>query len=588
MTAPRVRVLARPVEGDRRAGLRPGRSTRTSEAGADRRRRPAELRAGEGRHHPAHAHRGQPLSRYGVNVERDRAPRPHPDDDGDAAASTSKEPATSISSRPRTCRRWSRSSRRRPRRKVSGQVFIVWGRQISVLHGPLVDRQFESTTSGRPTKCRSQLVPFYDHRKPIEHGFLFVRTAAVDGLPAACVAQPTKPRVRMSRQLDIEPFRIDVPDAALEDLRERLARTRFPEQIPDAGWDYGTELGYLRELVGYWRDGYDWRKTEARLNELDHFTTEIDGAAHPLRPRALARAGRVPPRDHARLAGIVRRVRGDPAAAHRPGAHGGDPADAFHVVCPSIPGYAFSGPTHERGWDTATRRRRRGPSSWPRLGYERYGAQGGDWGVDDLARSSRSSTPSTAPGCTSTWSSAALRPTTDCEPHAGGGRRASPSMTVVHGRRLRLLQDAATKPQTIGYSLDDSPAGSRRGSSRSSARGPTATATSSRLHQGPADRQPDAVLGHRDRALVGADVLRVERRPGTSAPPDGRVEVSDRMRALPEGDHARRPARGPRTAYNVVHWTEMPRGGHFAAMEEPELLAADVREFFRRPLRRCR
>src|SRR5581483_5484237 len=78
--------------------------------------------------------------------------------------------------------------------------------------------------------------------------------------------------------MQFEPFRIDIPDAVLDDLRDRLARTRFPEQIPGAGWDYGTELGYLRELVGYWRDGYDWRKTEARLNELDHFVTEIDGA----------------------------------------------------------------------------------------------------------------------------------------------------------------------------------------------------------------------------------------------------------------------------------------------------------------------
>ena len=83
----------------------------------------------------------------------------------------------------------------------------------------------------------------------------------------------------------IEPFRVDIPDAALADLHDRLARTRFPEQIPGAEWDYGTELGYLRELVGYWRDAYDWRKTEARLNELDHFTCRDRRRARPLRPR---------------------------------------------------------------------------------------------------------------------------------------------------------------------------------------------------------------------------------------------------------------------------------------------------------------
>ena len=145
--------------------------------------------------------------------------------------------------------------------------------------------------------------------------------------------------------LTIEPFTIDIPDADLDDLHERLARTRFPEQLPDAGWDYGTERGYLQELVAYWRDEYDWRRAEARLNSFEHFLTEIDGArVHFLHARS-------PEPDALPL--IV--THGWPGSIVEfldvigplsdPRAHGGDPADAFHVVAPSLPGYGFSGPT---------------------------------------------------------------------------------------------------------------------------------------------------------------------------------------------------------------------------------------------------
>ena len=159
----------------------------------------------------------------------------------------------------------------------------------------------------------------------------------------------------MSGKLDIEPFRIDVADAALEDLNERLARTRFPEQIPGADWDYGTELGYLRELVGYWRDGYDWRKTEARLNELDHQVTEIDGArVHFVHARSPEPNAFPIVMTHGWPGSFVEFEAILPLLTD-PGAHGGDPADALHVVCPSIPGYAFSGPTPRPGLGHPTR-----------------------------------------------------------------------------------------------------------------------------------------------------------------------------------------------------------------------------------------
>jgi hypothetical protein len=153
----------------------------------------------------------------------------------------------------------------------------------------------------------------------------------------------------------IEPFRIDVPDEVLRDLRERLSRTRFPDAIEASGWDYGTELGYLRELCAYWRDKFDWRAQEAELNRFDHFRTSIDGQRlHFIHQRS-------PEPDALPL--IV--IHGWPgsfyifkkiiAALSDPAAHGGRREDAFHVVCPSLPGYGFSGPTHEPGWDVAPR-----------------------------------------------------------------------------------------------------------------------------------------------------------------------------------------------------------------------------------------
>ena len=179
---------------------------------------------------------------------------------------------------------------------------------------------------------------------------------------------------------EIRPFRIDIPQADLDDLRDRLARTRWPDELPGVGWTRGVPLGYLKELAGYWADGYDWRKQEARLNEHPQFTTTIDGAnVHLLHIRSPEPDALPLILTHGWPGSIVEflNVIGpltDPAA------HCGDPADAFHLVSPSLPGYGFSGPTREAGWTTD-----RVANAWAqlmaRLGYQRYGAQGGDWGA---------------------------------------------------------------------------------------------------------------------------------------------------------------------------------------------------------------
>jgi hypothetical protein len=179
---------------------------------------------------------------------------------------------------------------------------------------------------------------------------------------------------------DIAPFRVEVPQADLDDLRERLFRTRWPDELPGAGWDLGVPLDDLTGLTEYWATSYDWRGQEAALNELARFITIIDDQNVPFLHGRSAEPAALPllithgwPGSIAEFPDIIGPLI-DPAA------HGGDPADAFHVIAPPIPGFGFSGPTHETGWDTA-RVARAWATLMSRLGYERYGAQGGDTGA---------------------------------------------------------------------------------------------------------------------------------------------------------------------------------------------------------------
>ena len=178
----------------------------------------------------------------------------------------------------------------------------------------------------------------------------------------------------------IQPFVIEVSDATLADLRERLARTRFPDQIEGANWDYGTELSYLRELVAYWKDHFDWRAQERLLNSFPHFQTSIDDhRVHFIHARS--------PHENAFPLVVTHGWPGSVFEFHKilgpltnPTQHGGNAADAFHVVCPSIPGYGFSEPPRTRGWDVR-RMAEVNAKLMAKLGYAKYGAQGGDWGA---------------------------------------------------------------------------------------------------------------------------------------------------------------------------------------------------------------
>ncbi|GAB3584015.1 hypothetical protein GCM10027445_59590 [Amycolatopsis endophytica] len=164
----------------------------------------------------------------------------------------------------------------------------------------------------------------------------------------------------------MRPCHLDIPQADLDDLAERLDRTRWPDQLPGAGWDYGVDKDYLTDLVRYWRTGYDWRVHEARLNAVPQFTTMIDGQnIHFLHARS----------PHPDAIPLLL-THGWPSTVHDFLDILGPLTDAFHVVAPSVPGFAFSGPTRERGWGV-DRVARAWAELMRRLGYERYGVQGG-------------------------------------------------------------------------------------------------------------------------------------------------------------------------------------------------------------------
>jgi epoxide hydrolase len=258
---------------------------------------------------------------------------------------------------------------------------------------------------------------------------------------------------------DIRPFRVDMPQADLDDLHRRLDTTRWPDELPGVGWRYGVPLGYLQELTEHWRNTYDWRTHEKQLNELPQFTTEIDGQnvhfvhVHSPEPNALPLV-----LTHGWPGSIVEFL-DVIGPLTDPEAHGGDPADAFHLVIPSLPGFGFSGPTRDTGWHT-----RRIATTWAelmrRLGYDRYGAQGGDWGAaitPDLGRVDAEHVVGLHVNAATVGFIPFSQPDEAQLTEVERARWARQQLFTTDGNAYLQLQ--ATRPQTLAYSLTDSPVG---------------------------------------------------------------------------------------------------------------------------------
>jgi epoxide hydrolase len=380
----------------------------------------------------------------------------------------------------------------------------------------------------------------------------------------------------MAHDSKISPYRIDIPQGALDDLRDRLGRTRWPDELPGVGWDLGVPLDYLKGLAEYWATTYDWRSQEAALNESAQFTTIIDDQnVHFLHVRS-PEPGALPllithgwPGSIAEFLDIIGPL-ADPAA------HGGDPADAFHVIAPSIPGFGFSGPTHETGWNTV-RVARAWAELMRRLGYERYGAQGGDTGAlvsPELGRIDPEHLAGIHVNNLLTFPSGQLHDLSD----ADQGRLKL--MQRWQNEMAGYASIQSTRPQTLAYALTDSPAGQLAW-----------IVEKFKEWTDPAAALPEDAVD-RDRLLTDVSIYWLTATAGSSArlyyegakswgQPSEPSAVPTGVAVFPMDITIRSIAE---SQHNIVHWTEFDRGGHFAAMEAPDLLVADVREFFR-PLR---
>jgi epoxide hydrolase len=389
-------------------------------------------------------------------------------------------------------------------------------------------------------------------------------------MPATTATAPTY------RHDLIHSFRLSVPQSALDELSTRLAQTRWPDELPGTGADYGAVLGFVTKTAEYWRTSFDWRAQEAKINAVPQFTTTIDGQqvhffhARSPEPRALplilTHGWPSSSVEFLALVGLLT----DPRA------HGGDAADAFDLVIPSIPGFTLSGPTREPGWNSA-----RIAKAWAelmrRLGYERYGAHGGDL------------------GSLVSHELALLRPpgllgihVLEIYTYPSGDPAEMEGLSDFDKEGLEMLEAfkaragyqeiQSTRPQTLAYGLTDSPAGQ--------------LAWSSELFTGFGGVFGDPDTPDRDLFLTHVTLYWLTRTAASSSRvyfEDGQAGTGYRQvkNSMPRGvavfpRNFRSIRKLAERTNNIVHWSQFDRGGHFAAMDAPDLLVDDLRAFFRR------
>jgi len=378
-----------------------------------------------------------------------------------------------------------------------------------------------------------------------------------------------------------QPFEVEFTTEAIADLRRRLEHTRWPAEVSNSGWDLGTNLTYLQELCGYWQTGFDFAGQAAYLNQMPQFTTTVDGYGIHYVHAEGAGPNPLPLVFTHGWPGTFFEIHKILELLTNPAAHGGDVADSFTVVVPSLPGYGYSEIPTTTGWGQA-----RTAELWDglmqQLGYQRYGAQGGDWGAVVTAHLGHSF-PERVVG--SQINMPFLGPIGDRTPQTDDEREYLKRAGQWQAAEAAYQAIQRTKPQTLAYGLTDSPSGlagwiTEKLSSWSDSNGAvetrftkdemltnisiywfTNTINSSTRYYYESGADPANRLTHEIEVPVGISIFPGEIG-GLSAP-----------RSWVE-----------RGTANLTQWSEHDRGGHFAAMEEPELLAQDIRDFFR-PLR---
>jgi len=380
--------------------------------------------------------------------------------------------------------------------------------------------------------------------------------------------------------MDVRPFTIAVEDSVLDDLRQRLADTRWPDEIPNSGWDYGSNLAYIKELVEYWRTDFDWRAAEAKLNQFNHFKSEVDG----LDIHFIHEKGKGPNPipliiTHGWPSCFFEMTKIIPLLAD-PASHGGDAADSFDVVAPSLPGFGFSDHAQDRGMEV-----QRVAGMWNKLmtqnlGYPKFAAQGGDIGSGVTARLGFAHAD--------TLFGIHLTSITRPNPYLGpGSRPVTEAEQALITQRDKWFEDEGgynhiqgTKPQTLAYGLNDSPAG--------------LASWIVEKYRTWSDCGGDVEKSYtKDELLTIITIYWVTQTISSSTrmyfenqknlwvmDKDQKVPAPAGMAMFPQ-EISKPPREWGERSYDVRRWTEMTSGGHFAALEEPQLLAEEVRAFFR-------
>ena len=384
----------------------------------------------------------------------------------------------------------------------------------------------------------------------------------------------------------VVPFKIAIAESVLHDLNDRLARTRWPDEIEESGWEYGVPLAYMKDFVAHWKNKYDWRAEEKKLNSLGQFMTHIDGRdIHFMHVRSKEKNALPLVIIHGWPGSFVEflKVIGpltDPVS------HGGKVQDAFHVVCPSLPGFGFSSKPRERGW-SSQRMAEVIAKLMARLGYAHYGAQGGDWGAG-IARWLASADGGRCIGGHSNF--------------PGGGRPTNDPMRDVTENEVKRFEQRGkelkdhyaygaiqgTRPLTLGYGLNDSPAGlaawiidkfwawSDHGGNLDNSFTKDELITNVMIYW-VTETMPSSTRIYYESSHNLPRPASMTPFKNTGKPAPMGYALFPKEINVPPRAWVERSSGG-----KLFHWTEMPRGGHFAAMEQPQLLTDDVRAFFRK------
>ena len=383
--------------------------------------------------------------------------------------------------------------------------------------------------------------------------------------------------------MEARPFEIAIAQSVMDDLKARLDQTRWPDEIPGVGWDYGSNLDYMKELVEYWRTDFDWRAQEKYLNTFHHFKSEVEGLdIHFIHEKGVGPNPMPLVITHGWPSTFFEMTKIIPLLTD-PGSHGIDPADAFDVVAPSLPGFGFSQASQETGMQV-----QKVADLWAKLmtenlGYPKFSAQGGDIGAGVTARLGYAHHDKMY----GVHLTSVTRPT----PYLGPGSQplTEDEDALVTQRDRWFMAEGGynhiqgTKPQTLSYGLNDSPAG--------------LAAWIIEKYRTWSDCHGDIESRYtKDELLTIVTIYWVTNTIGSSVrmykenqsilwemEENEKVPAPAGMALFPQ-EISRPPREWAERSYDVRRWREMPKGGHFAALEEPELLAHEVREFFR-PLR---